>query len=120
MHMTSEYSGLADGRLYQLHEFVDASDSIAKIINDIKDKQAVGDYQGAAAYVSTPEIQETIKKSVITAETVNAIEEEIRNIEIKASQKSQQIFYTTSSTDQGIKDVITSGDVWISPVIEID
>ena len=111
MKMTSEYSGLAEGKLYTLHNFEDASDSLATIIETVRAKQSSGNYEAAAAYIATPEVQSAISKSAITAKTINAIEEEIRNIEIKAVGQSQQIFY---STDETIIDLMSTGDILIS------
>ena len=72
---THEYSNFPNS-LIQQHHFKDADDSVASLINEITDLKARGLYDLAAKKIT--ENANILSHYNIDAETINAIEEEIR------------------------------------------
>lgn len=103
---TNEYSNFPDEILTR-HEFLDADDSIASIIEQIKTLKAAGSYSQAATYIENH--KDELGQYVLGNEYLNTIDEETRNVEIYAKAKKQQIYYTDSEPD----DDPYIGDVWL-------
>lgn len=103
---THEYSLFPD-QLLTRHNFKDADDSIAPIINQIKILQSNGEYDRAAEYIQAN--KDTLGPYVLGSEYLNTIDEETRNVEIFAKSKKQQIFYQ----DDEPNDSAYVNDVWL-------
>lgn len=103
---THEYSSFPD-QLLTRHNFKDADDSIASIINQINILKSQGQYSRAAAYIEAN--KETLGPYVLGSEYLNTIDEETRNVEIFAKAKKQQIFYQNDEPS----DIAFVGDVWL-------
>ena len=76
--MTHEYSRFPNN-VYTLHNFRDvrdAPDSVMSIINNIKSLEISGQYNAAAQLIE--QNSQTLAQYLIDAETINAIDEEIR------------------------------------------
>jgi hypothetical protein len=101
---TNEYSKLPN-EIMTLHHFKDVNNSVAVYVNQINNLKAQGKFAEAQAIISAhPEL----KSYILSAEYINAIDEETRNLEILELSKKQSIYYQTSMP----KDAIHS-DVWI-------
>ena len=103
---THEYSLFPD-QILTRHQFRDADDSIASIINQIKMLQAQGEYSRAAEYINVHKAE--LGPYILGSEYLNTIDEETRNVEIYAKAKKQQIFYQGSEPDN----TSVVGDVWL-------
>ena len=101
---THDYSNFPS-QILTRHNFRDADDSIASIINQIKTLQAQGKYSQAAAYVEANKA--TLGPYVLGSEYMNTIDEETRNVEIYAKAKKQQIYYQDDepNADPSVNDV---------------
>ena len=106
MAYTHEYSNFPE-EIMTRHNFRDADDSIASIINQINILKSQGQYSRAAQYIQ--DNKDTLGSYVLGSEYLNTIDEETRNVEIYAKAKKQQIYY--SSTEP--TDAVSVGDVWI-------
>lgn len=94
---TNEYSKLPN-ELFTPHHFKDVDDSVADLINQIKQLQAQGQYDKVnSAIANRPDLQPYI----FGAENWNALEEETRNLEILAKSKKQQVFCQSEEPDGG-------------------
>lgn len=105
--MTHEYSRFPD-RVYTLHNFrdvKDAPDTILAIIQNIKSLEISGQYNAAAQMVA--QNSQSLSQYLIDAETVNAMDEEIRNLEIFSKHQIQTLFYQEAEPD------CVAGDAWI-------
>lgn len=105
---THDYSAFP-AQVMTRHNFRDADDSIASIINQIKILQAAGEYSRAASFIAANKA--SLGPYVLGSEYLNTIDEETRNIEIYAMSRKQQIFYLSDEPDG---DLIPS-DVWLGP-----
>lgn len=103
---THEYSQFPD-QLLTRHNFKDADDSIASIINQIKILQANGEYSRAAEFIEL--YKDTLGPYVLGSEYLNTIDEETRNIEIYTKAKKQQIFYQDDEPNEST----WKNDVWL-------
>lgn len=103
---THEYSSFPD-QILTRHQFRDADDSIANVINQIKILQSQGEYARAAEYISVHKAE--LGPYVLGSEYLNTIDEETRNVEIYAKAKKQQIFYQGAEPDNSS----VVGDVWL-------
>jgi hypothetical protein len=105
--MTHEYSRFPNN-VYTLHNFRDvrdAPDSVMSIINNIKSLEISGQYNAAAQLIE--QNSQTLAQYLIDAETINAIDEEIRNLEIYSIHQSQTLFYQNNEPD------CVAGDIWL-------
>ena len=105
--MTHEYSLFPD-RVYTLHNFknvADAPSEVVSIISDIKANVTAGKYSDAALLLQ--EYKSMLSPYWIDADIVNAIEEEVRNLEIYARGEKQSYYYQDNEPDA------LEGDVWI-------
>ena len=102
---TNEYSNFPYDLIIQ-HHFKDADDSIASLINEINDLKARGLYDLASKKIR--EYSTTLSRYNIDAETINIIEEEIRNTQVMAKQKHQCIYIQDSEPE-----LCCSNDVWL-------
>ena len=101
---THEYNSQLPNSPMELHNFADITDSIASIIQQVKDLQAQQRYSEAADIITAYDL----KKYMMTSEYVNLIDEETRNLEIMCKANSQSIYYMDN--EPGFASV---GDVWI-------
>ncbi len=101
---THEYSNFPNN-LIQQHHFKDADDSVASLINEITDLKARGLYDLAAKKIT--ENANILSHYNIDAETINAIEEEIRNVQIMGIQKHQCIYFNNEP------EICCRNDVWL-------
>lgn len=106
MNYTHEFSQFPDQILIR-HNFKDADDSIASIINQIKKLQADGKYSRAAQYIK--QNKDRLGPYVLGSEYLNTIDEETRNIEIYTKAKKQQIFYQDDEPGEDIWE----NDIWL-------
>ena len=96
---TNEYSKLPQ-EILTLHHYKDVDDTVAPLVNQVKELQAQGKYNKVNEIIkSRPELN--LQQYVFSAEDWNALEEETRNLEIMAKSKSQQIYYQTEEPDGG-------------------
>ena len=105
MNYTQEYSNLPL-QIMQRHYFKDVDNTIAPLINQIKELQANGDYD---------KVSEIIKQNVgnlaqyaLSSDYMNAIDEETRNLEMFARSKKQQIYYDEEEPEYAVE-----FDIWI-------
>lgn len=105
MGYTHEYSNFPD-TLYSFHNYQDADDSIAPLINQIKDYMASGNYDQAKYFIE--QNKDALAPYVLNMETMNALEEEIRNLEIYAMTKQQSIYISATEPEEP-----EVNDVWI-------
>lgn len=103
---TNEYSQLPR-QLMTLHQFRDVTDNIAEFVDQIKAMQARGSYSQAAKLIE--QNKDLLSKHVLSAEYLNFLDEETRNLEIMAKSKNQSIYY---QDDNPIECCLTN-DVWI-------
>ncbi len=102
---TNEYSRLPE-QIMERHYFKDIDNTIADLINQIKTLQAQGQYDRVNAIIK--ENKENLAQYVIGSDYINAIDEEIRNLEIYAKSKKQSIYYEESEPEYAVH-----SDVWI-------
>lgn len=105
--MTHEYSDFPT-KVYNLHHFdnvANAPADVIAIITSIKSLIANGQYSAAVQLLENN--KSTLSPYWIDAELINAIEEEIRNLEIYAKSQKQAYYYQDDEPDA------VEGDVWI-------
>lgn len=105
--MTHEYSSFPE-KIFEENKFKDVDDSIADIINHIKSLESQGLYNQARRIVE--QNRDALQNRVISAENMNAIDEEIRNLEIYALQAQQSIFAQPEEPDTDILGTVWIGD----------
>ena len=105
MEYTHEYSQFPN-KVMEKHNFKDADDSIANIINQIKDLKNQGLYNQASRILE--QNKDVLSQYTLTSEYCNEIDEETRNLEIKALQVQQSIYIQSEEPE-----VAVLGDVWI-------
>lgn len=106
--MTHEYSNFPE-TLYSVHNFFDLDDApinVASTIVQIKNLILNQNYQAASQLLW--ENKDVLSKYMIDARFINALEEEIRNLEIYTQTRVQGLFYQEREPD-GV-----AGDVWIA------
>lgn len=108
MKTTSEYSNFGKNQIYTPHNFSGLNNKLAESWNRIKRYIADGNYdlynQEIAKY------GELLKNCALTSDVINAISEELRNIEIVALQsKGQTLTYASTCPTELQRD-----DIWIS------
>lgn len=107
MVMTHEYSHFPE-RIYALHNFLNvanAPSNILDIIVEIKTDVASGYYSEAEKLLE--ENKDKLSPYWVDADTINAFEEELRNLEIYAKSTHQAYYYQDEVPDA------VKGDVWI-------
>lgn len=105
--MTHEYSDFPN-RVYNLHHFenvANAPSDVIEVITEIKSLVESGSY--AAAVNLLENNKSILSRYWIDADNINAIEEEIRNLEIYAKSQKQAYYYQEEEPDA------VEGDVWI-------
>lgn len=105
--MTHEFSRFPE-QTYALHNFLNvanAPDNVLDTIVQIKTLVANGSYSEAENLLDTN--KEELAQYWVDADVINAIEEEIRNLEIYARSTHQAYYYQENEPDA------TEGDVWI-------
>ena len=105
MGYTHEYSNFPN-TLYTLHNYQDVDDSIASLVNTIKAYMAAGNYTQAQYYID--QNKGVLAPYILNMETINALEEEIRNLEIFARTRIQSVFISLTEPDEP-----EVNDVWI-------
>lgn len=100
--MTHEYSKFPE-QIMELHNFKDADDSIANVINQIKDLQSQGLYNQAQRIVE--QNNDVLASYILSTEYLNAIDEEIRNLQIYSKTVSQSIFVQDDEPEAMLNDV---------------
>lgn len=103
---TNEYSKFPE-QLMSLHHFMDVTDEIAEFVDKIKYMHSRGLYNQAAKLIELN--HDVLQKYFLSAEYLNFLDEETRNIEIMAKSKSQGIYYQ----DTNPIDYCVTNDVWI-------
>ncbi len=106
MGYTHEYSNFPD-ELYTLHNYQDADDSVAPLINMIRMYMANGNYTQAKFYIE--QNKEVLAPYLLNMETMNGLEEETRNLEIFAKVKQQSVYFSSEEPDEP-----EVNDVWIT------
>lgn len=103
---TNEYSQFPR-QLMTLHQFHDVTDNIAEFVDQIKVMQTRGLYSQAAKLIEKN--KDLLNKYFLSAEYLNFLDEETRNLEIMAKSKNQSIYYQ----DLNPIDSCVLYDVWI-------
>jgi hypothetical protein len=103
---THEYSQFPS-QILELHNFKDVDDSVASLVNQIKNLQSAGNYAKASELVEAN--ADTLKPYVLSMEYLNMIDEELRNVEIYAKSKKQSVYYQESEPTENVSQY----DVWI-------
>ena len=103
---TNEFSEFPS-QILTRHNFKDADDAIANVVNQIKILQSQGEYDRAAEYIDAHKTE--LGPYVLGSEYLNTIDEETRNIEIYAKAKKQQIYYQDAEPNMEP----SVGDVWL-------
>ena len=106
---THEYSNFPYSLITQ-HNFKDADDSVASLINEINGYKERGLFELASKTMN--EYKDILSQySLGGAETINTLEEEIRNGQIMTMQKSQCVFLEPEEPEIcSIDDVWAGGD----------
>ena len=86
--------------------YLDATNEIAELINQIKALQSANDFTAIQELLSA---NPQLKKYMFGSKDINRIDEEIVNLERYAKNVQQQIFYQTENPSSHI----SKGDVWI-------
>lgn len=105
--MTHEYSDFPN-RVYNLHHFenvANAPSDVIAVITEIKSLVESGSYSAAVNLLENN--KSILSQYWIDADNINAIEEEIRNLEIYAKSQKQAYYYQEEEPDA------VEGDVWI-------
>ena len=103
---TNEYSQFPR-QLMTLHQFQDVTDNIAEFVDQVKTLQSRGLYRQAARLIELN--KDVLDKYFLSAEYLNFLDEETRNLEIMAKSKTQSIYYQ----DLNPIDSCVLYDVWI-------
>lgn len=103
---THEYSKLPH-QLYTRHYFKDVDDTVGNLINQIKLLQQQGKYDKVNEIIKNN--KENLQQYALGADYINAIDEEIRNLEIFASEKRQVVYYVSNEPGGAL-----INDIWIS------
>ena len=103
---TNEYSQFPR-QLMTLHQFMDVTDHIADFVDRIKYLQSCGLYGQAAKLIEMN--KDVLSKYFLSAEYLNFLDEETRNLEIMAKSKNQSIYYQ----DDNPFEYCLLNDVWI-------
>ena len=102
---TNEYSKLPL-QIMELHNYKDVNDSIAEVVNEIKELQSKGLYNQATRVIENN--KDVLGKYIFSTESFNAIEEETRNLEIMCKEKKQSIYFEQEPDNP------EKNDIWIS------
>ena len=105
MNYTHEYSNLPL-QIMQRHYFKDVDNTIAPLINQIKELQANCEYDKVNEIIN--QNISNLSQYVLSSDYMNAIDEETRNLEMFAKSKKQQIFY-----DNEVPEYASELDIWI-------
>jgi hypothetical protein len=103
--ITNEYSQFPN-KVMERHYFKDVDDSIAPLIIQIKELQAQGDYDRVNQIIAKN--MENLAQYTLSAEYINLIDEEIRNLQIYAKSNKQSFYVGEEEPDD-----IEALDVWI-------
>lgn len=98
---TNEYSQLPF-QIMQRTYFKDVDNSVAELVNQIKELQAKGEFNRVTQILRN---NPSLKRYVVSSDYLNAIDEETRNLEIMTKAKKQSIFYQTDEPDCKVADV---------------
>ena len=101
---THEYSQFPN-KLITIHNFKDADNSVAALINTIDDLKFRCLYESAAKVIS--ENADKLAPYTLDSSTINTLEEENRNAQVMALQKHQCVYF-----DENEPDICAVGDVW--------
>lgn len=104
INYTNEYGSRLPYAPMNLHNFTNVPDGKAAVINYIKELQAQGRYDEAAALIQS----NNLASCMLTSEVINQMDEETRNLEIMCMSEKQSIFFTAEPPGFAIE-----GDVWI-------
>ncbi len=104
-YYTNEYSNFPH-ELMPLHHFKDVDDSVGSLVNQIKILQSQGKYDKVNEIIQLN--KDTLGQYCFGAELINRLDEEIRNLEIYAIYKRQNIYYTEQEPE-----LVENFDVWI-------
>ncbi len=102
---THEYSQFPN-KIWERRYFKDVDDSIAEVINQIKNLQSQGLYNQAQRIIE--QNKDVLGKYIIDTEYLNAVDEETINLEKYAKQQKQSIYFQEDEPDGVLN------DVWIS------
>lgn len=104
INYTHEYGSQIPNSPMELHNFLDATDEISALINEVKTLQAQGLYAEAANIITA----NNLKRYMLTSEYINLIDEETRNLEIMCKTQQQSIYYMDDEPS-----FAAIADVWI-------
>lgn len=104
INYTHEYGSQLPNTPMPLHHFLDATDEIASLINEVKELQAQGLYAEAANIITA----NNLKRYMLTSEYINLIDEETRNLEVMCKTNQQSIYYMDDEPAFALV-----ADVWI-------
>lgn len=102
----TEYSNFPSKKITK-HHFLDVTDEIATIVNQINALRAQGQYSQAAQLIQKN--KEILSQYIIDAETFRTWENEIYNAQKYAKQVQQSIYFEENEEDVDCLE----GDVWI-------
>lgn len=102
----TEYSNFPSKKITK-HNFLDVTDEIASIVNQINLLRSHGQYNQAAQILQ--ENKETLSQYIVDAETFRTWEDEIYNAQKYAKQVQQSIYFEENEEDVDCLE----GDVWI-------
>lgn len=102
----TEYSNFPSKKITK-HNFLDVTDEIATIVNQINALRAQGQYSQAAQLIQKN--KEILSQYIIDAETFRTWENEIYNAQKYAKQVQQSIYFEENEEDVDCLE----GDVWI-------
>lgn len=103
--MTHEYSAFPN-KLWQPRYFKDVDSKTAEITKQIKELQAQGLFDQAQQIAE--QNKAILSGCTLDSEYINALDEEMINLEIYAKQKKQSIFIQATEPEN-----VVSDDVWI-------
>ncbi len=99
---THEYSQFPN-KVWERRYFKDVDDSIAEVINQIKNLQSQGLYNQAQRIIE--QNKDVLGKYIMDTEYLNAVDEETINLEKYAKQQKQSIYFQEAEPDGVLNDV---------------
>ena len=102
----TEYSNFPTKKITK-HNFLNVTDEIASIVNQINTLRSQGQYSQAAQLLQAN--KETLLQYIADAETFRTWEDEIYNAQKYAKQVQQSIYFEENEEDVDCLE----GDVWI-------
>lgn len=107
MEYTRNFGSQFPDKVMNLRTFKDVDATALSLVNQIKKLQNAGDFKNASLLIE--QNKEFLDNYILSAEYLNFLDEETRNIEIFAKGNSQSTYYQ----DIVPSNISSKNDVWI-------